>query len=181
MAFYWFKNYIIWFRECQDMTISGSHVILTWLGDYLLVISQNKFYKLWENCGKWGEIVPIREHSFQSIRLQSGLVATGLWQLLCFLQFKTIRLFMFWIQGQPDFSPVWSSCQSVDQLPTGLWNTSSHGFTCKFLSKFWSIRKHWLHFISSINHISTYYHKHFYHTSKLNLLIGSCLVVLFDL
>ena len=56
------------------MTISGSHVILTWLGDYLLVMSQNKFYKLWKNCGKWGKIVPIRGHSFRSIRLRSGPV-----------------------------------------------------------------------------------------------------------
>ena len=60
------------------MIISGLHVILTWLGDYLLVMSQNKFYKLWKNYGKWGKIVPIREHSFRSIWLWSGQVATGL-------------------------------------------------------------------------------------------------------
>ena len=97
---------------CRDMTISGSHVILTWLGDYLLVMIQNKFYKLWRNYEKWGKIVPTRGHSFWSIRLRSGLVVTSLWQSLSFFQFKKTRLFMFWIQGQPDQFGNWTAVQS---------------------------------------------------------------------
>ena len=100
MAFYWFRNYLIWFRGCQDMTISGLHVILTWLGDYLLVMSQNRIYKLWENYGKWGKIVPIRGHSFQSIQLHSTDQLQSVFDSLSvFLNLKKTALFMFWIQG----------------------------------------------------------------------------------
>ena len=90
-------------------------------------MSQNKFYKLWENCGKWGKTVPIRGHSLWSIRLWSGPVVADHWQSLSFLQFEKTWPFMFWIQRQLDCGPVWSSCQSSDQLPTGLWNTTPDG------------------------------------------------------
>ena len=75
-------------------------------------MSQNKFYKLWEICGKWEKIVPIRGHSFWSIQLQSRPVATSLQWSLSFLQFKKTRPFMFWIQGQPDQFDNWAIVQA---------------------------------------------------------------------
>ena len=59
------------------MAISGLDVISRWVRRLFTVTSQDKFLKLWKDCGKWKEMVPTRGYIFRSDRLQFGLVATG--------------------------------------------------------------------------------------------------------
>ena len=96
----------IQFRECWDITISGLHVISTWLKDYLLLISQNKFYKLWKNMGnggKWYLLWHICSKASGYCLDQLGLVFDSLW---AFLNLKSPDC-LFLNPRQPDLFGNW--------------------------------------------------------------------------